>query len=182
LEAVAALGAAGGADAASALQWVAAAETNRDVANAAIDALVRLASREDRSATAATHALVSLTAEAAQRDSLIAALALLPVRRIADIARGLAHVSPDVRRTTIAVLSRMQHAEATRWIERALEDPAPPVRVAAVAELRRLGSRKAAKKLLTLARTDPDREVRQAAVTAVTQRADLVLGDQPEMR
>jgi len=44
--------------------------------------------------------------------------------------------------------------------------------------LRRLGSRHAAKKLLALARTDPDLEVRQAAVMAVTQHGgDLVNAD-----
>jgi hypothetical protein len=45
--------------------------------------------------------------------------------------------------------------------------------------LRRLGSRNAAKKLLALARTDPDIEVRHAAVMAVTQQpADLSNADQ----
>ncbi len=181
LEAVAALGGRGGAAAASTLQWVAAAETDQDVANAAISALVLLGSREDADAVAATNALISLMAEPTRREALIAALSGLPSRRIDDIARGLRHLSPDVRRTTIAVLSRMKHPEATRWIESALEDPVPAVRAAAVVELRRLGSRNATKKMLTLARTDPDREVRHAAVIAVTQSADLTR-DLPEMR
>jgi len=62
----------------------------------------------------------------------------------------------------------MKHPEASRAVETALEDAAPAVRATAVAELRRLGSRNAVKKLLTLARTDPDIEVRHAAVMAVT--------------
>jgi HEAT repeat protein len=181
-EAVAALGERADADAASTLQWVAAAETDPAVADAAISALALLGSREDVDAIAATGALISLTAEHARREASIAALCVLPTRRIGDIAKGLQQLSPDVRRATIAVLGRMKHTEATRWIESALEDPVAAVRAAAVAELRRLGTRHAAKKLLTLARTDPDRDVRQAAVTAVTQRADLTAGDQLEVR
>jgi HEAT repeat protein len=40
------------------------------------------------------------------------------------------------------------------------------VRSAAAAELRRLGSRNATRKLVMLARTDPDLEVRHAAMMA----------------
>jgi HEAT repeat protein len=182
VEAVAALGAGGGADAASTLQWVAAAETDPAVVEAAISALAFLGSREDADAIAATRALISLTAEPARREASIAALCALPCRRIVDIAKGLQHVSPDVRRAAIAVLSRMKQPEATRWIESALDDAAPAVRAAAVTELRRLGTRTAAKKLLTLARTDPDREVREAAIMAVSKGADPATGDQLEMR
>src|SRR5207248_1259193 len=167
---------------AATLQWVAAAETDPDVANAAISALVLLGSREDADAGAATSALISLMAEPARREALVATLSGLPVRRIGDLAAGLRHGSPDIRRTTVAVLSRMKHPEATRWIESALDDAVPAVRAAAVAELRRLGSRSAAKKLLALARTDPDHEVRQAAVIAVAQRADSTARDLPELR
>src|SRR4029453_13960372 len=112
-----------------------------------------------------------LTAEPARREASIAALAALPKRRIADIAGGLGHPSPDVRRATIETLSRMRNLEASRLIERALDDSSPIAGGAAVAKLRRLGSRNAAKKLMTLARTDPDAEVRHAAVMAVSQRA-----------
>ena len=182
LEAAAALGARGGAEAASALQWVAAAETDEDVANAAISALVLLASREDVDAGVAMSALISLMAEPDRREALIAMVSGLPARKIDDIAMGLRHASPDIRRTTIAALSRMKHPEATRWIERALDDPVPAVRAAAVAELRRLGSRKSTKKLLTLARTDPDAGVRRAAVIAVTGSADVATRDLPDVR
>jgi HEAT repeat protein len=86
-----------------------------------------------------------------------------------------------VRRATIEALSRMKHPDASRSLELALEDAVPVVRATAVAELRRLGSRHAAKKLLTLARTDPDRAVRHAAVLAVAQQpADRSSADQPE--
>jgi hypothetical protein len=66
-------------------------------------------------------------------------------------------------------------------MEAALDDPVPAVRATVVAELRRLGSRNAARKLLALARTDPDVDVRHAAVMAVTQqRADLLAADPAE--
>jgi HEAT repeat protein len=74
-----------------------------------------------------------------------------------------------VRRATIEALGRMKHPEASRSVEIALGDDVPAVRATAVIELRRLGNRSAAKKLLTLARTDPDRAVRDAAVLAVAQ-------------
>src|SRR6185503_20877867 len=129
----------------------------------------RMGSREGPGAVAAVNALIALTAESRTRETLVASLAGLPQRRIEDVARGLRHPSPDVRRATIEALSRMKHPQASRAVETALEDAAPAVRATAVGELRRLGSRNAVKKLLTLARTDPDIEVRHAAVMAVTQ-------------
>jgi HEAT repeat protein len=183
LEAAIATGERGGAEAAPTLQWLAAADGNQDVVNAAITALALLASRDGTEAIAATSALISLTAEPAQRDALIVALSGLPNRRTGDLAKGLRHPSPDVRRAMIEALSRMRNPEASRCVESALEDAVPAVRATAVAELRRLGSRHAAPKLLTLARTDPDIEVRHAAMMAVTQqRADLVTSDQSDVR
>jgi HEAT repeat protein len=169
MEAVAAIGVRGGFEAAATLQWVAAADAEADVSGAAIAALVAIGSRGGEDATAATTALIALTAERAKRETVIASLAGLPPRRIGDLASGLGHPSPDVRRATIEALGRMRQPDASRWIERALEDAVPAVRAAAVAELRRLGSRTAAKTLLRLARTDPDSGVRRAAVMAVTQ-------------
>jgi len=183
LEAVMAIGVRAGHEAAPALQWAAAADADLTVAKAAISALSQLAVREGADALAATAALIALTAEPARREASIIALAALPKRRIADIARGLGHPSPDVRRATIETLSRMRNLEASRLIEGALDDASPAVRSAAVAELRRLGSRSAAKKLMALARTDPDAEVRHAAVMAVSQRpADELTADSQDAR
>jgi HEAT repeat protein len=113
-------------------------------------------------------------AEEDKRETAVAMLAGLPSRRIDEVATGLGYPSPEVRRATIETLSRMKNQEASRWIETALDDAVPAVRATAVGELRRLGSRLAAKKLLHLARTDPDLDVRHAAVLAVTQqRGDL---------
>jgi HEAT repeat protein len=170
MEAVAAIGMRGGAEAASTIQWVAAADTDRDVVSTAIGALALMGSREGAPATASIGALIALTAEPARREAVISSLAGLPSRQIGDIATGLHHRSPDVRRATIEALSRMRHPQASRSVESALEDPAPEVRATAVAELRRLGGRSAAKKLLVLARTDPDVEVRHQALLAVTAR------------
>jgi HEAT repeat protein len=166
LETVVALGERGGLHAVSTLEWVAAADDSRDVAEAAIAGLATLASRDDEPGAKAAGALVALTAEPSRRESSVAALARLPVRRASDVARGLAHSSPSVRRATVDALSRMRHTDATRWIETALDDVTPAVRSAAAAELRRLGSRHATRKLMMLARTDPDVEVRQAAMMA----------------
>ena len=171
VEAVTAVAARGGAEAVSALQWVAAADEAADVVTEAIAALTRLASRDWDDAASATQALVSLLAEPATRDAAVGALAQLPARRIADVATALRHPSPDVRRAAVEALGRMKHPEASRVVESALEDDVPAVRATAVAELRRLGSRSASKKLLALARTDPDIAVRHAAVLAVTQQS-----------
>jgi HEAT repeat protein len=171
-EAAAAIGARGKVPAASSLQWVAAADADPDVVNAAIGALALLGAQEGPGATAATTAMIALTAESGPREKLVAAVAGLPHRRIDDVAAGLRHPSPDVRRATIEALSRMKHPKASQSLETALDDAVPAVRATAVAELRRLGNRHAARKLLTLARTDPDRDVRQAAVMAVTQHGE----------
>jgi HEAT repeat protein len=177
-----AIGERGGVEAASTLQWVAAADTDPAVADAAVTALALMGSREGEDATAATKALTALTSERAKRGMAIASLARLPAGRIGDVAGGLEHPSPDVRRATIEALSRMKRPEASRSVERALEDAVPAVRATAVAELRRLGSRSAAKTLLRLARTDPDSEVRHAAVMAVTQQPpDLLTADESEV-
>jgi HEAT repeat protein len=157
------------------LQWVVAADTHREVVSAAVSALASLAAREGPEALAATAALISLTTERLPRESLIAALAGLPARRIGDVAKGLRHPSAEIRRATVEALSRMKNPDASRWVERALDDADPIVRAVAVAELRRLGSRHAARKLLAIARTDSDPDVRRAAVMAVTQQR----GDEP---
>jgi HEAT repeat protein len=183
LEAVGAIAARGTPEAAATLLWAAAVDGEIDVANAAIAALAVLASRDGTAATAATEALVSLTAEPSRRETSIAALAGLPIRRVEEVAAGLRHLSPGVRRATVEALGRMKRLDASQWMESALDDPEAAVRATAVAELRRLGSRRAARKLLSLARTDPDVEVRRAAVMAVTQQPAGVPGmPSPEAR
>lgn len=166
LETVIALGQRGGVHAVSALEWVAAADDDRDVAHTAIAGLATLAARENEVGVQAVRALVALLAEAALREPASNALARLPPFRAAEVAGGLTHASATVRRATVEALSRMRHTDATRRIETALDDPSPPVRATAVAELRRLGSRSAARKLVLLSQSDPDAGVRQAATIA----------------
>ena len=151
------------------MQWVAAADESEEVATAAIDALKRSAtSGSGDTVPEAIRALVQLLAEPARHESVVSALAGLAPRHVPEVAVGLRHPSLDVRRGTVAALGRMKHPDASRALEAALDDPEPSVRAAAITELRRLGSRGAVRRLLGMARSDPDAEVRQAAVLAVT--------------
>jgi len=150
------------------LQWVAAADADADVVQAAVDALAKVGVREQGpQGREATRALIALTAEPARRSAAIAALSSLPARRIGDIASGLRHPSPEVRCATVEALGRMKLPEASRALETALDDPAPSVRLAGVFELKHLGSRSAEKKLMAMARTDADAEVRRSAMRAI---------------
>ena len=98
------------APAARALQWVAAADDEQDVAQAAIQGLARIARRPGPQGAEAAQALVALTAEPLRREAAIQALSELPARRIADVARGLGDSSPDVRCASVEALGRMQQA------------------------------------------------------------------------
>ena len=167
LAAIDALALRGEARVAQILQWTAAADSDSDVLNAAVHALARVGVREDGQGTEATRALISLTAEPSRRQAAISALSSLPPRRIGDIAAGLRHASPAVRSAIVEALSRMKQPDASRAVEAALDDAAAPVRLTAVAELKRLGTRTSQRKLMTLARTDPDAEVRHAAMMAI---------------
>ena len=150
------------------LQWVAAADDEQDVVEAAIQGLARIARRPGAQGTEAAQALVALTAEPLRREAAIQALSAMPARRIADVARGLRDSSPDVRCASVDALGRMQQADASRALEAALDDGHPAVRLAAIRALKSLGTREPQKKLMTLARTDPDTEVRRAAMFAAS--------------
>jgi HEAT repeat protein len=150
------------------LQWVAAADDEQDVVEAAIEGLARIARRPGAQGTEAAEALVALTAEPLRREAAIQALSAMPARRIGDVARGLRDSSPDVRCASVDALGRMQRAEASRALEAALDDGHPAVRLSAIRALKSLGTREPQKKLMTLARTDPDTEVRRAAMFAAS--------------
>jgi HEAT repeat protein len=152
---------------ASMLEWVAAADGDPEVAGAAVDALGRIAVREDPQGREATAALIALTAEPRRRELAIAALSRLPPRRIAQIASGLRDSSIEVRCASVQALSRMKHPDASRALDAALDDRESTVRLAAVSELKHLGTRTSQRKLMTLARVDPDEDVRRAAMMAV---------------
>jgi HEAT repeat protein len=179
LAAAAVIAGRGDTHAAATLQWMAGADADESVAAGAIAGLARLASATARG-NGAVRALVALLEEPSRREQAIATLAALPQPAIAAIVDGLTHASPEVRRGTIEALGRMRRAEASQALEAALDDPVPSVRTAAITELRRLGSIRAGRKLLSLARTDPDADVRQAAVLAVARTALPTELDVPE--
>ncbi len=154
------------------LQWTAAADEHVEVSAAAIEALARIATGDGGRAAAATKALTALTAEPERREPAIAAMSTLPVRCVGDIAAGLRHPATEVRRACVEALSRMRRPEASHAIEQALDDAVADVRLTAVAELKHLSTRTSQRKLMMLARADPDAAVRRAAMLAVARAAD----------
>ena len=99
----------------SILQWVAAADQRRRRRGrrGRRPGDGRHGAKTNRAATP-RGALIALTAEPAARESAIAALSGLPPRRIADVAAGLQHASPDVRCATVEALGRMKRPDASR--------------------------------------------------------------------
>ena len=162
LDALHALGRRGGVGAAGALQWVAATDAEPRVAQAAIEALARLATPE------AIGALIALAADPAQREACVAALAGLGADQVEQVAQGLTHAHVGVRRATVAALARMKHPRASEALIAALEDEDGRVRLEAVTALRRLGSRFAERTLARLAHDDPNADVRRAAQAALS--------------
>jgi HEAT repeat protein len=149
------------------LQWMAAVDSASEVVLAALDALARVGRRDDEQGSAAARALIALTAEPSRREAAINVMSGLPPRRVADIAAGLRHASIDVRCASVEALGRMKRPDASRELESALDDRASIVRLTAVAELKHLGTQTSQRKLMALARTDPDGEVRHAAMRAM---------------
>jgi HEAT repeat protein len=162
LEALKALGARSGKEEVEAIQWTAAADPDQRVAEAAIDALARMATAE------AIVALIDLTAEPARREASVEALARLGEQKIGLIGQGLAHAQASVRRTIVEVLRRMKHPTASEMLEGALEDQDATIRLSAVQALAHLGSRRAERKLLAMMRADLDSAVRRAAQKALS--------------
>jgi HEAT repeat protein len=161
LRGLAALGERGGEGVAETLQWVAAADTDAAVVQAAIDGLARMATAD------AINALITLTADATRREASIAALVHLGERNIEAIGRGITHPQASVRRAVVEALGRMKHLKASELLADALDDREASVRLATVNALARMGSRQVEKRLVMLARTDTDAAVRRAAQGAL---------------
>ncbi|MFZ2422498.1 MAG: HEAT repeat domain-containing protein, partial [Anaerolineae bacterium] len=161
VEAVQAIGGRGGLDAVGVLEWAAATDTDDRVVRSAIEALTRLATPE------ATASLISLLADVSRRELCISALAQLGAEQIAAVGRGLSHHPPGVRSAVVAALARMKHPRASEALARALEDADAGVRFAAVTTLGHLGNVPAGRQVAYLARTDPDINVRRAALAAL---------------
>ncbi len=161
IAALRALAARGEEGSAEELRWVVAADEDSEVVQAAIDALAHLATPE------AIRALIDLTALTTRREACINALAQLDAKNLEWIAQGLTHADVEVRRVTVEALGRMTHSGASERLSTALDDVDATVRLAAVNTLGRLGSRHAERKLVSMARTDPDVTVRRAAEKAI---------------
>ena len=162
LEAIQALGVRGGQEAIKSLQWAAAADSEPEVAQAAIDALAQLATAESIAA------LVNLTVETTLREASVNALARLGAQKIELIGNGLKHTQSSVRRAVADALGRMKHPVASEMLSNALDDEDASVRLAAVNALAHIGNRSVERKLLALMRTDPDTVVRRAAQKALS--------------
>jgi HEAT repeat protein len=161
-----ALAANSGEAAIEALEWTAGADRSDRVAEAAMRSLAALA-EDGVPVRAVAESLVRLAADPARRPLVVTALASLPATAIEAIAQGLEDARPGVRVAVVQALARMRRAESSWWVERALDDPQLEVRLAALSELRHLGTRGIERKLVTLARTDPDATARRAALAVL---------------
>ncbi len=168
--AVEGLGAHATTEAVAQLEWIAAADAEPAVAELAVQQLAEIASSRDGGAQAAIDALLALCAVPERRDAAAARLSSLPVAAAHDVARGLAHADPAVRKRTVEVLSRFRHADATRHLEAAFADADAAVRETAVVAIMRLGSAGYDDTLRRLAEHDPSKPVRRAAAAALASR------------
>ena len=156
----------GGTAAIEALEWTAAADASDLVVDAAIRGLTSMAAENCLGADA-IKAMVDLAADGGRRDRIVAALAGLAPERIEQVAHGLRDPRPAVRIAVVEALGRMRRVEASSWLQSALDDPLAEVRLAAIAEIRHLGTRGVERRLVGLARTDPDPTVRRGALMAL---------------
>jgi len=144
-------------DAAEALQWAAAADSSETVSDAAIDELSRMATPDSIAA------LLRLTSDGRLREKAVVQISKLGHAHLERIKAGLSSPHMETRRAVVEALGRMKHPEASEALSAALDDERPEVRLAALIALRRLGSHVSERKLWTIARSDPDPGVREAA-------------------
>jgi HEAT repeat protein len=158
------------AEAVSALEWTASAESDPQVGRAAIAGIGQVAAKNSAGASAAVDALVALLGDSERRDDAVKAIGALPPIRIADVARGLSRTNPEIRRHVVDALGRFRHRDATGWLVDALQDEAAVVRETAVMGLMRLGARGVEARLQEIARGDSSKTVRRAAAAALAHR------------
>ena len=170
--AVLALSRRGGNDAVASLRWTAETESDPEVSRAALDGLTRLGGMASPGWEGAIDALVDLTADAGRRSAALDALSRVPAARVDRISHGLAHPLRTVRRSIIEALTRMKHPDASLRVREALDHADAVVREAAIIALDRIGARGVARKLSTLAATDPVDAVRRAAGVALSRHTD----------
>jgi len=161
IDALNALGKREGPGVVDAIEWIAAADDDEKVVQAAIDALASLAT------PAAITTLMRLTSDPVRRDAGIDALARLGVEQIDLIGEGLSHPQPSVRRSAVEALGRIKNTRASDLLSKALDDEDASVRLSAVNALVYLDTRSAQRRLVAMARTDSDASVRHAAQKAL---------------
>jgi HEAT repeat protein len=144
-------------DAAEALQWAAGADSSETVADAAMEELAQMATPESIAA------LLRLTSDSRLREKAVVQISRLGRAHLERIKSGLSSPQMETRRAVVEALGRMKHPEASQALSAALDDERPEVRLAALLALRRLGSHVSERKLWSLAQSDPDPGVREAA-------------------
>jgi HEAT repeat protein len=149
------------------LRWTAAADSQQDVARAAMAGLNRIGNSRTPVARQAVAALAEVAGDPARRGDAIAAMAQVSEDAIPAVGDCLSARDPHVRRAVVETLGRLSHPTASAYIRSALEDADPAVRQTAVAILAGLGTRGMARSFAELARTDPSASVRRAAEAAL---------------
>ena len=144
-------------EAAEALQWVASADNDETVADAAIVELSAMTTAES------IGALLRLTSDRRRREQVIQRISRLDRAHLGLVKAGLSSPLLETRRAVVEALGRMKHPEASEALSSALDDGWPEVRLAALLALRRLGSHVSQRKLWNMAHGDPDPMVREAA-------------------
>ncbi len=146
------------------LAWVARSADSPAMCNAAVEALRRIASTPDAPGQdAALETMLELGTAPDRRESIVTAIAALPVQRIDALARALASPHAGVRHVVVEALARMRHPQASAALARALADDDAAIRTAAVAAFGRLGTAAAAPVVSRLRQSDPDAGVRRRA-------------------
>lgn len=157
LDAIYALGQHREAEAVTILQQVVRADESRQLVQAAIDALVRIAT------PAAINALIALTANPRWREVGIKALSQLGTLTLEWLANGLKHEQVGIRSAMVEILAQIKHPDAIQQLISALADKEAAVRLAAVTALGRSEINSARSQLMVMAGEDPNLAVRRAA-------------------
>ena len=106
----------GGQGVAEALEWMAATDTDPWVVQSAVNALGSL--RTSR----AIAALISLSAEPANHEACVQALALAGESRVDEVAQGLRHSQAEVRRVVLEALGRIKNPKVSALIPDAMRE------------------------------------------------------------
>ncbi|HTL43666.1 MAG TPA: HEAT repeat domain-containing protein [Vicinamibacterales bacterium] len=159
------------------LAWISAADEDDRVRASAIEALAA-AARAETTSTIAISELVTLAADGRCRDGALKALSQLPPDRISALEAAFDASGAAARCVLIPAFCRMQQPDASAVIRKALDDPDPSVREAAIRALDELGARGVARRFSLMARQDPSRSVRRAAAAAFARQSDTASADE----